>query len=56
MGLRKLIKKFQAAGYDDLNQILGLMHTSYRLTYKIIEEEIEIHKPGYINRILIRLE
>ena len=56
MNLQQLLSQFVDAGYDDLEHLFALMHTQYRVTDQTLKEEVNIGKPGYRQRVLIRLE
>lgn len=56
LNLAHLISVFVDAGLDDLEHLLGLMHTRYMVTDQVLKEDVGISKVGYRQRILIRLE
>lgn len=56
LNLQYLANLFVDAGFDDLEHLLGLMHTRYQITDQVLKDDIKISKVGYRQRILIRLE
>ena len=56
LNLQHLVNLFVDSGYDDLEHLLGLMHSRYPITEQVLKDEIKISKLGYRQRILIRLE
>ncbi len=53
--LPELFRHFQAAGLDDMEHLLGLMHTKYALDDRLLETHLGIIQLGSRHRILLRL-
>lgn len=53
--LSELFRHFQAAGLDDMEHLLGLMHTKYALDDHLLETHLGISQLGSRHRILLRL-
>lgn len=54
--LQHLISGFIASGYDDLEHLLGLMHTRYPITDQVLRDDMKVTKVGHRQRLLVRLE
>ena len=54
--LKHLHPNFVAAGYEDLEHLLGLMHTKYAITDEVLERQLGIAKLGYRHRLLLKLQ
>jgi len=53
--LPDLLRHFQAAGLDDMEHLLGLMHTKYAPDDHLLETHLGISQLGSRHRILLRL-
>lgn len=53
--LPELFRHFQAAGLDDMEHLLGLMHTKYAPDDHLLETHLGISQLGSRHRILLRL-
>ena len=56
LNLAHLMNSFVDSGFDDLEQLLGLMHTRYIVTDQVLKEDVGVGKLGYRQRLLIRIE
>ena len=56
LNLEQYTSAFQAAGFKHYDQLLAVMHTSYRLTETMLETELTIKKLGHRHRILGSLQ
>lgn len=56
LSLDQYAPAFQSAGFKHYDQLLALMHTSYRLTETVLETELGIKKLGHRHRILGSLQ
>ena len=54
--LKHLHSNFVTAGYEDLEHLLGLMHSRYPITDQVLEQQIGISKLGYRHRLLLKLQ
>ena len=55
LNLGQYLDQFEAAGYDELDQLIFLMNGEFRLTDKALEEEVGIRKLGHRHRVLTKL-
>jgi hypothetical protein len=56
IGLESLYPNFQAAGYDDFEQVIFLMDTNFSLNDAVLEHEVGVTRAGDRHRILIQLQ
>ena len=54
--LKHLHSNFVTTGYEDLEHLLGLMHTRYAITDEVLEHQLGISKLGYRHRLLLKLQ
>lgn len=54
--LEHLFDRFQASGFDDLNDLVQMMTWRSPITDEVLERDIGITKPGHRARILSRLQ
>ena len=54
--LEHLFDRFQASGFDDLNDLVHMMSWRLPITDEVLERDIGITKPGHRARILSRLQ
>lgn len=54
--LEHLFDRFQASGFDDLNDLVHMMAWRLPITDEVLERDIGITKPGHRARILSRLQ
>ena len=55
LNLKDLLRVFNEAGYDDLEEMIGIMNSPWEITAENLNE-IGITKPGYRHRILSKLK
>jgi hypothetical protein len=53
--LEHLATNFEQAGFDELEQLVDVMKSSFRITDELLEEEIGVKKIGHRHRILSRI-
>ena len=53
--MQKHLKRFLAAGYEDVTSMRALMHSEYAISEEVLRTEVGVEKPGHRYRILAKL-